>query len=382
MIFAPADLGDAELGVLAEIDDVRAALRYSLVEPRRWTGTLRRTSFARNVQGSNSIEGLSATLVDAAAVIDGDAPLEASEQTTRAIQGYRDAMTYVLQLCDEDGEFTYSAQLIKALHFMMTSYDLANRPGRWRAGDIFVHSGTSGEIVYTGPDVETVPPLIAELVAQLNAPSQYPLVDAAMAHLNLVMIHPFRDGNGRMARCLQSLVLGREGIVSPVFMSVEEYLGRNTGDYYRVLADVGGGVWSPQRDTRTWIRFMLTAHLRQARTQRQRIRDYERLWLELVRLLGGDEDARTLPALLDAAVGLRITRSGYARRSAENGEPVSDQSAGRDLKRLVDAGWLVTRGERRWRYYLAGEPVASLWRQIRADHPAPDDSDPFAIARV
>jgi Fic family protein len=49
-----------------------------------------------------------------------------------------------------------------------------------------------------------------------------------MAHLNLVMIHPFRDGNGRMARCLQSVVLAREGVLSPVFMSVEEYLGRNT----------------------------------------------------------------------------------------------------------------------------------------------------------
>ncbi len=43
--------------------------------------------------------------------------------------------------------------------------------------------------------------------------------------LNLVLIHPFRDGNGRMARCLQTLVLAREGMVSPIFASIEEYLG-------------------------------------------------------------------------------------------------------------------------------------------------------------
>ena len=42
----------------------------------------------------------------------------------------------------------------------------------------------------------------------------------------------------------------REGVVSPVFSSIEEYLGRNTGDYYRVLAEVGGGSWQPRNDTR------------------------------------------------------------------------------------------------------------------------------------
>ena len=54
-----------------------------------------------------------------------------------------------------------------------------------------------------------------------------------MAHLNLVMIHPFEDGNGRMSRALQSLVLARDHIVAPEFASIEEYLGRNTPAYYQ-----------------------------------------------------------------------------------------------------------------------------------------------------
>jgi Fic family protein len=93
-----------------------------------------------------------------------------------------------------------------------------------------------------------------------------------MAHLNLVMIHPFRDGNGHMARCLQSLVLVRGGVFSPVFMSVEDYLGRNTHAYYDILAAVGKGSWQPAGDTRPWLRFMLTAHLRQATTMLRRIK--------------------------------------------------------------------------------------------------------------
>src|SRR5262249_40212097 len=207
----------------------------------------------------------------------GEEPLDASEETTLALEGCRDAMTYVLQIAP-DPEFSHSTQLLKSLHFMMTSYSLKNRPGQWRAGSVYVHKEATGEIVYEGPDLDQVPKLVAELVDQLNAVEQRTgtdsaprLVHAAMAHLNLVMIHPFRDGNGRMARCLQSLVLARSGIISPVFMSVEEYLGHNTSAYYDILAEVGTGKWCPAADARPWLRFTLTAHLRQARTMLRRV---------------------------------------------------------------------------------------------------------------
>jgi Fic family protein len=381
MLFSPPLLGEAELRVLQDISELRDSLRSALYEPRRWTGSLRRLSLARHVQGSNSIEGINADLDAAAAVIDGEAPTDADGEVRRALEGYRNAMTYVLQLCNDPAAFDYSAQLIKSIHFMMTSYDLKNRPGLWRAGAIYVRNEAMNTVVYEGPDVDEVPKLIDELVAGLNAPAECSIIEAAMAHLNLVMIHPFRDGNGRMARCLQSLVLGRDGSLSPVFMSVEEYLGRNTAAYYSVLEDVGAGRWNPERDTRPWVRFMLTAHVRQARTQRQRVRDYERLWLELVALLGGDEESRYLPALLDAGVGMRITRGGYVALLAANGEEVSEQSAGRDLKHLVDRGLLTPHGERRGRFYLAADAVSSLWSEIRAGRPARDDSDPFNPAQ-
>ena len=61
----------------------------------------------------------------------------------------------------------------------------------------------------------------------------------------------------------------------PLFMSIEEYLGRNTQKYYDVLAEVGRGSWQPGNDARPWIRFILTAHLRQARTMLRRVRETE-----------------------------------------------------------------------------------------------------------
>lgn len=70
----------------------------------------------------------------------------------------------------------------------------------------------------------------------------------ALAHLNLLMIHPFRDGNGRMARARQTFVLARNAIVEPAFSSIEEWLGDNTEDYYRVLALTGQEASRPRPD--------------------------------------------------------------------------------------------------------------------------------------
>jgi Fic family protein len=290
-------------------------------------------------------------------------------------------MTYVLALAEE-ADFEYSDQLFKSLHFMMLSYDLTKRPGRWRQGAIFVKDSETGDTVYEGAPVEDVPSLVAELADGLNEDAGIPpMVRAAMAHLNLVLIHPFADGNGRMARCLQSLVLAREGILSPVFVNIEEYLGRNTRAYYDVLADVGGGHWQPQRDARAWLRFALTAHLRQARTWFRRIKESERLWGELEQVASARRlPGRSLVVLFDAAMGFRVRNATYRAALEAGDDPISDGTASRDLRALVDAGLLVKHGTKRGTYYTAGPELEALRRAIRdARHPR-DDSDPFAAA--
>ncbi len=72
------------------------------------------------------------------------------------------------------------------------------------------------------PDALQVPRLCEELTQGLTEGAEQPsYVRAAMAHLNLVMIHPFRDGDGRMARCLQTLLLARDSIVAPSSSGVQ-----------------------------------------------------------------------------------------------------------------------------------------------------------------
>jgi Fic family protein len=380
MLFSVPEPDGRELEVLGLVDELKLSLRHQLYEPRRWYGALRRLSAARAIQGSNTIEGYDARLDDAAAIAAGEEPLDADEETRRALAGYRDAMTYVLQLADDD-EFAYSAQLVKSLHFMMTSYDLKNRPGRWRPGSIYVRNEDSGDVVYEGPDPERVPDLIRELVTFLNepVPESDRLVRAAMAHLNLVMIHPFRDGNGRMARCLQSLVLARGGVLAPVFMSIEEYLGRNSQAYYDVLGKVGQGSWQPGNDSRPWVRFILTGHLRQARTVLRRVKETERLWMDLEQIAQRRRyPDRLLVPLYDAAMGLRVRNATYRAAVEETAsETITAPTASRDLQRLADDKWLTPGGEKRGRFYTASPDLHRLRQAIIDAREPRDDSDPF-----
>jgi Fic family protein len=378
MLFATPQLDARETAVLEDIDSLRRDLRLQTRAPRRWIGSLRRLTFARAVQGSNTIEGYNATLEDVAAVLDGEAPLEATEETRLALEGYRDAMTYVLQLA-EDPHFHFDESLIRSLHFMVQRHDLSKYPGRWRPGAVFVRNELTGEIVYEGPPADLVPGLVRQLVETVNASDNaHPIVRAGMAHLNLVMIHPFSDGNGRMARCVQTLVLARDAILEPTFSSVEEYLGRNTQAYYDVLAEVGQGSWHPENNARPWLRFMLTAHLRQARTLLARVRESEELWERCsIEAQSAGLPARVIPALFNAALGFRVQRSGY--RALVDDE-VSEVVATRDLKAMADAGLLVAHGERRGRFYTASSQLRAIAKEIRDRRPRRDETDPFEDA--
>ncbi len=377
-IFTTPEPEDNDLLVIDEIERLRNELsQYVRHKPRRWAGHLRRMSLARAVRGSNWIEGYRASLDDVLDAIEGEEPLDANEETRLALTGYRDAMTYVLQLAE--AETTVDQSLLKSLHFMMAKHDLRARPGLYRTGDVWV-SDENGARVYDAPDAALVEPLVGELVESLQGDKPVPVIfRAAMAHLNLVMIHPFRDGNGRMARTLQTMVLSGEGIVSPVFSSVEEYLGRNTDDYYAILSEVGQGSWHPENSARPWIRFMLRAHYRQAWTMQRRIHETEHLYDSIAQLV----DRHNLPnratgALADAARGRRLRRSIYTHLvELTEGDPISDLTASRDLKTMVDAGVLVPRGAGRGRIYHGSNELRSLWLDIRANRPARTNDDPY-----
>jgi Fic family protein len=379
LVYTTPKLRPVEVEVLGLIDGLRGQLRdYVNPEPRRWYGTLRRMSFARAVQGSNSIEGYDASLDDVIAAVDDEPTLSADDETRLALNGYRDAMTYVLQIA-QDSSAKVDAGLLRSLHFMMLKHRLDKDPGRWRPEDVYVVRESTGEQTYEGPDADWVPDLIASMIEELEGSDAPVLIRAAIAHLNLVMVHPFRDGNGRMARALQTLILAREEIRAPVFSSIEEFLGRNTESYYDVLGGVGEGHWNPQNDARPWLRYCLRAHYYQARTQLRRVQETERLYVacaDIASRKGLPE--RTTGALAEVAYGLRLTHSTYKMiMEITAGETVSGLTASRDLKALVDAKLVQPVGRTRGRYYVAEPILLAERKRIQASRAPRETSDPF-----
>jgi Fic family protein len=239
-----------------------------------------------------------------------------------------------------------------------------------------------GDPVYEAPDRSFVEDLMAEAIVQANSDVGPPLVRAAMAHLNVAMIHPFSDGNGRMARCLQTLVLASGGLTAPEFSSIEEYLGRNTQAYSAALTEVGQGQWSPSRSTKPWIRFCLTAHYRQAHTVLRRVQETEALWDCCEQLV--DErrlPRRAVPALCDAARGYRLRRSMYVKLvNSSLGEEITAATATRELRALAEGGLFQSVGEKRGRSYLPTPELREMWSSIRARRGPRGEEDPYEIS--
>jgi len=83
-------------------------------------------------------------------------------------------------------------------------------------------------------------------------------------------------------------------------------------------------------------------------------------------------------ALFDAAMGMRVRRVTYRASFTEMEEEMSEQTATRDLRQLVDAGFLIARCEKRGRFYVAIPEIVRVRREMRDTRDARDDADPFA----
>jgi Fic family protein len=378
MIYGNPSLTSEDQNVLAEIHDMRRQLASALRAPRRWQGGLRRTMLARAIRGSNSIEGYVVDEDDAAAALDDEEPLSADERTWAEIRGYRQALGYVLQMAG-DPHFVIDTSAMRSMHYMMLAHDLAKSPGQYRNGPIYVHDEKRDLVVYEGPDAGRVPALMEELAASLRADLDVdPLVRGAMAHLNLVMIHPYRDGNGRMARALQTLTISRQTIVEPAFSSIEEWLGHNTDDYYHVLAVTGQGSWRPRPDAHLWAAFNIRAHHMQAQTVAQRMDEASEIWKELDELIGAYHlPERMTGTLYEAVLGYRVRRPGYMKMAG-----VEKHTATRDLSRLAELQLLHPRGETRGRHYLAGQRLRELREECRKRRRAMIDPYPWMQTRL
>ncbi|MBD0710837.1 MULTISPECIES: Fic family protein [unclassified Streptomyces] len=356
MLYETPRLSSADQHVLTEIHSLRASLRDAVQQaPAKWTLDLRRHLTASAIAASNTIEGYEVDALDVADLMDdAQEKVDVTEANRAETVAYQRAMTYIQSLHDAP-DFEYSKGLLNALHWMLQGHHPRKLAGQWRRKPIFITAaGDPHATEYEGPHEDDVPELMGELIDWLNTGDldSDPLIRAAMAHFNLVKIHPWVDGNGRMSRSLQTLLIAREGVLAPEFSSIEAWLGMpgHTWDYYKVLREVGGPVYSPMRDTARWVRFNLRAYHEQTQSVRHRVNRSNNCWIRLAEqceTLGVTE--RQITALHEVAITGRVRRSRY-----ERAEGISEQQAQRDMQHLMRKELLTPVGNTKGRYYVPG----------------------------
>jgi Fic family protein len=337
---------------LSDLDQLRERLGHQVGEAGLWLGTLRRVLQASSIESSTSIEGFHVSAGEAVAIVSGQESPTPDDENRQAVACYARAMDHVGVMARDPG-FYWNDRVILDLHFDACYFQRDKNPGQWRSGPIGV-TGGNGRIIYQAPDAEEVAGLMGEVVDWLESGEldAHVVVRAAMAHLHVVSVHPFRDGNGRISRITQSLVLACEGLLSPEFASIEEYLGEHTPDYYNALQQVQGGRYQPERDATDWVSFCIDAHLAQARRRLEQIEQAAARWAFLDQLA---EDRgwpdRFVIALEQALIG------GTDRGSYSDEADISPASATNDFRRLLDVGLLSQRGRGRNIRYHASDTL-------------------------
>jgi Fic family protein len=361
MIFRTPTPSPALRRQLDELAELRTALGEEVKTRSRWMGSLRRQVRASSIGGSTSIEGFSVTPEEAVALTSGRETAAKQEGSDRqAVACYAQAMDHVGTLA-VDPSFRWTDRVILDLHFDACHFKRDKGPGLWRADEIGV-TATDGSLEYRGPEGEQVIELMGEVVdwlagGDLDADV---VVRAAMAHLHVTSVHPFRDGSGRISRIVQSLVLAREGLASPEFFSIEEYLGAHTQEYYAALREVQGGSYQPERDASSWVAFCVEAHLVQARQRLAQIEQAAARWQNLEALVEG----RGWPDRL--AIALEQSLVGGTERGKYGAEAgISLATASADFRRLLDAGLVVQHGRGRNISYAASNSLREAISRTR-----------------
>ena len=341
---------------LIELDELRRRLGDHAGSAGRWLGSLRRQWRAASAESSIEIEGFRVPEDERVAVAAGETVPDPTDEDRMALSCYARAMDHVGVMSD-DPVFRWVDRVILDLHFDACYFQKDKEPGQYRRAGIEVTDPRGGPPAYVGPPAEAVPKLMGEVVRWLarGDVDAHVAVRAAMAHLHVVSVHPFRDGNGRISRIVQSLVLAREGLLAPEFVSIEEYLGRNTDAYYGVLQEVQGGTYQPERDARPWVEFCVEAHLEQARRRLDQLAQAGARWSALEQAVEGRGWPDRLVIALEQSLFGGVDRSTYA---AEAG--VAAPTASIDLRRLVDAGLVVQRGRGRATRYVASDDLRRL----------------------
>ena len=185
---------------------------------------LRKENRIKTIHSSLAIENNSLTLEQITAIIEGKRVLGSPneiQEVKNALQAYELLLT--LNPYEEK-------DLLKAHKLMMA--DLVERNGKYRKDGVGIFDGN--QVVHLAPPADRVPFLMSDLFEWLKNSDVHPLIKSCVFHYEFEFIHPFQDGNGRMGRLWQTVIL-KEWKSVFAWLPIETLIKENQVEYYNAL---------------------------------------------------------------------------------------------------------------------------------------------------
>jgi len=202
---------------------------------------LRRINRIRTIHGSLAIEGNTLSEAQITAILEGKrviAPPREVQEVKNALAAYDRFDSWKPET---------EMDLLEAHRILMSG--LIDEAGMYRHGGVGVMEGS--QVIHMASPADRVPHLMSDLFGWLAATDAHPLIASSVFHYEFEFIHPFADGNGRMGRLWQSLILARW---NPLFahIPVENLIFEHQAEYYQAIQDS-----TRQTDSAPFIAFML-----------------------------------------------------------------------------------------------------------------------------
>lgn len=235
---------------ISKIEAAEEVIKHAPLLPL-WEKQFKEDAIIRSAYHGTHIEGNMLQKDDAKNVLLGKEVL-GRPRDIQEIINYR----LVIECIDEEAKRKIekiTETLIKKLHRIIVDKILTpDQAGEYRAKQVVIKNSQTGEITFRPPSPVEVPFLMREYLYWVNKDDKdqiHPILKAGIAHHELVRIHPFIDGNGRIARVLATLIFLLGGYDIRRFFSLEEYYDKDAVSYYHSLQKASSG------DLNAWLEY-------------------------------------------------------------------------------------------------------------------------------
>lgn len=256
-------ISNAVLKNIGIIEGCREVIDNAPLVPA-WEKKFQEDAVIRQVHHGTHLEGNPLNISEAAKVVAGEEVIGRPRDVQEVIN-YRNVLNFIEKFQKEkkaDSKNLYNQELLKKLHKMATEKILDDdKCGVLRRTQVVIKNSKTGEVSFRPPPAVEVPFLVKEFFKWLvsdESKNTHPVVKSGLTQYEIVRIHPFLDGNGRVARAMGTLVLYMDGYDIRRFFSLEEYYDRNAVDYYKALQSVSNQKITkdhPHYDATPWLEY-------------------------------------------------------------------------------------------------------------------------------